>query len=123
MQRWERLVLAIFLLIGSACSAQTKPDSDIAPVAALWVLPTRIATATATATSVPATPIPAPPLIALLTATPSPELTPTDTPTPEPTPTPTPENWLESVGRTADNLMFMGNPAAPVTMIDYSDFL
>jgi hypothetical protein len=32
-------------------------------------------------------------------------------------------DWLNNVGRTADNLMYLGNPNAPVTVIDYSDFL
>lgn len=32
-------------------------------------------------------------------------------------------NWLTVEGKTADNLTFLGNPAAPVTIIDYSDFL
>ncbi|HEX9921217.1 MAG TPA: hypothetical protein VGD99_01015 [Anaerolineae bacterium] len=32
-------------------------------------------------------------------------------------------NWLTVEGKTGDNLAFLGNPDAPVTMIDYSDFL
>ncbi|MBV7335981.1 DsbA family protein [Chloroflexi bacterium TSY] len=32
-------------------------------------------------------------------------------------------DWLTVVERTEDNLMSLGNPNAPVTMIDYSDFL
>jgi hypothetical protein len=32
-------------------------------------------------------------------------------------------DWLAVEGKTADNLAFLGNPDAPVTMIDYSDFL
>jgi hypothetical protein len=48
----------------------------------------------------------------------------TETPLPEPTATFTPEpDWLNHFGRTADNLMYLGNPAAPVTLIDFSDFL
>ena len=54
----------------------------------------------------------------------SPEPVFTDTPTPAPTPTPTPEpDWLNTVGRTDDGLVYLGNPEAPVTMIDYSDFM
>ena len=33
------------------------------------------------------------------------------------------ENWLTVEGRTDDNLAYLGNPAAPITIIDYSDFL
>jgi hypothetical protein len=48
---------------------------------------------------------------------------PTKTLPPEPTATPTPRDWLQHVGRTEDNLIYLGNPDAPVTMIDYSDFM
>ena len=33
------------------------------------------------------------------------------------------ENWLNVEGKTGDNLAYLGNPAAPITIIDYSDFL
>jgi hypothetical protein len=32
-------------------------------------------------------------------------------------------DWLTIEGKTADNLAYLGNPDAPVTIIDYSDFL
>jgi hypothetical protein len=32
-------------------------------------------------------------------------------------------DWLKTVGRTEDQLITLGNPDAPVTMIDYSDFM
>lgn len=32
-------------------------------------------------------------------------------------------NWLITEGKTADGRTFLGNPDAPVTMIDYSDFM
>lgn len=32
-------------------------------------------------------------------------------------------DWLAVEGKTADNLFYQGNPDAPVTLIDYSDFL
>ncbi len=32
-------------------------------------------------------------------------------------------DWLTVQGKTADNLFYLGNPDAPVTLIDYSDFL
>ena len=57
-------------------------------------------------------------------ATSEPTALPTDTSTPEPTATPTPEpDWLNNYGRTTENLMYLGNPNAAVTMIDFSDFM
>ena len=124
MLHWQRWFLASFLLILSSCGSQTRPDLDIAPVSALLVLPMPTATSKPTRTPSPspsATPTQA---IALLpTKKPSPKPTATETPLPEPTATPTPVNWLENTGRTADNLIYLGNPDAPVTLIDYSDFL
>jgi hypothetical protein len=32
-------------------------------------------------------------------------------------------DWLTVEGKTEDYLAFLGNPEAPVTLIDYSDFL
>ncbi|MDH3675865.1 MAG: hypothetical protein OES12_10250 [Anaerolineae bacterium] len=32
-------------------------------------------------------------------------------------------NWLTVEGKTSDNLAYLGNPDAPITIIDYSDFL
>lgn len=32
-------------------------------------------------------------------------------------------NWLTVEGKTEDDLTYLGNPDAPITMIDYSDFL
>lgn len=32
-------------------------------------------------------------------------------------------DWLTVEGKTDANLVYLGNPDAPVTMIDYSDFL
>lgn len=47
---------------------------------------------------------------------------PTETALPVPTSTPEPD-WLAYSGRTEDGLMFLGNPEAPVKMIDFSDFM
>ena len=35
----------------------------------------------------------------------------------------TESDWLNNYGKTADNRVYLGNPDAPVTMIDYSDFM
>jgi hypothetical protein len=62
--------------------------------------------------------------MAQATATPRPSATATRPPTATPIPpSPTPVDWLAQGGRTTDNLIYRGNPKAPVTMIDYSDFL
>ncbi len=50
-----------------------------------------------------------------------PTVAPTDTVAP-PSPTPAPD-WLSVEGRTADGLPTLGNPDAPVVVVDYSDFL
>ncbi len=78
-------------------------------------------------TSVPTETLPPPPTktaIAPPTSIPTeppPTVTPTDTVAP-PTPTPAPD-WLLVEGRTADGLPTLGNPDAPVVVLDYSDFL
>ena len=46
------------------------------------------------------------------------------TPPEEPITAPTEEtDWGTVEGKTEDNLTYLGNPNAPVTIIDYSDFL
>ena len=52
----------------------------------------------------------------------APPLTATPTETAAPTLTPEPD-WLAYSGRTEEGLMFLGNPEAPVKMIDFSDFM
>lgn len=68
-------------------------------------------TATAPAATVPAAAEPV--------ATEAPTAAPTDTVA---LPTPTPD-WLLVEGRSADGLPTLGNPDAPITVLDYSDFL
>ncbi len=79
----------------------------------------------------PTAPPPAPEAVAAASPTPAPAPTeplaaavaeaemaePTTEPAAEPT------NWLTSEGKLADGRTFLGNPDAPVTMVDYSDFL
>jgi hypothetical protein len=47
---------------------------------------------------------------------------PTSTPLPQHTPT-AKVNWLEMSGKTEEGLAYRGNPDAPVTVIDYADFM
>ena len=105
----------------TACGGST------ATTGAQAVPPSPTATGTATAASEPAptqTPIEA---VATSTSTPPP----TEAPATEaPPPAENEEmaaikttNWLEVEGKTEDGYTYLGNPDAPVTMIDYSDFL
>jgi len=55
------------------------------------------------------------------TAVPSP-ITPTAQPTGAPTPTPTPAAIIPA-GQNPDGAFYRGDPHAPVTLIEYSDFL
>jgi hypothetical protein len=122
-------IIALFALPG--CGANTV-RLDIDPVA-------EVAVATATLAPV-ATPTNLPELPAVTrepvemptlggaaaepTATPAPLPTMAFLPTVTLTPTPTPEpDWSTVSGRTAEGLNYLGNPQAPVTMIDFSDFM
>ena len=90
-------------------SPTTPPTDTPVPTPTQVVEPTPVPTELAPATDTPAS---------------EPTRPPTDTPIPESTATFTPEpDWLNSVGRTVDNLVYLGNPEAPVTIIDYSDFM
>jgi hypothetical protein len=57
------------------------------------------------------------------TATSAPEIVTESTTAAEANPTIEQVDWLTVEGKTADNLAYLGNPNAPVTLIDYSDFL
>lgn len=100
----RRLIFLIGLLFLLGCQGQTA-----------------VPTPTATATK-------APTALAVSTATPQP---PTATAPAEPTavaanptlPAPTATTAVEQNGRTADGAYFLGHPDAPITLIDYSDFL
>ena len=122
-------ITALFALPG--CDGNTV-RLDIDPVA-------EVAVATATLTPVP-TPanLPELPTVTIQpvemptlegaaaepTATPTPLPTMTASPTVTPTPTPTPDvDWSTVSGQTAEGLNYLGNPQAPVTMIDFSDFM
>jgi protein-disulfide isomerase len=61
---------------------------------------------------------PASPIAAQFTATPKP------TRTPRPQNTPTVEvNWLEVSSKTEHGRAYLGNPDAPVTVVNYADFM
>jgi protein-disulfide isomerase len=124
MSKWLLPIAAALLLVFTACGAVDR-GADVPP-------PPLPSTATATATLPPPpptnTPLPTPIQVAVIEALDpppvEPSLIPTNPPPPEPAATPTPEpDWLASVGRTDAGLMFLGNPDAPVTIIDYSDFM
>ncbi len=140
-------MLILFLAILNHC-ARSERETASAPDPSASIMTDTPIPATDTATPLPTwthTPIPpsatATPLPTLAntsdeantsaetnlpTNTPEPTLRPipTDTPaptnTPEPTPTP---DWLRVAGRTAEGLPYLGNPQAPVKLIDYSDFM
>jgi protein-disulfide isomerase len=61
---------------------------------------------------------PASPTAAPATATPRP----TSTPRPQHTPT-VEANWIEVSGKTEDGQAYLGNPDAPVTVVNYADFM
>jgi protein-disulfide isomerase len=128
MNKWIISISALLLLLLPACSGIAESASVPSPEPAPT---TEIVFVTASPTPPPThTPLPTPTstqvVAALATDTPTPEpsLVPTNTPLPEPPAIPTPEpDWLNTVGRTEDDLVYLGNPDAPVTLIDYSDFM
>ena len=119
------LFYVICCLIFTACSSREPAGTDIPAGSAVADMPAPTITATAKPTSTQPKPTAtvAQAIIAPPTKTPRPSATPTSTPSPEPTATPTPVDWLKTVGRTEAQLITLGNPDAPVTMVDYSDFL
>jgi hypothetical protein len=113
------ILAAVILFVTPACAGNTA-RLDIAPVAEV-----PIATATtfpvATATNMPVAPtVTTQPMQASSSAAPA--TGPSATPTHLPTPTPD-IDWATVTGRTTEGLNYRGNPQAPVTMIDFSDFM
>lgn len=115
------IVSVMSCLIFTACSSYGLAGTDIPAESVVAVGIT--ATVQPTSTQPKPTATVAQAIIAPPTKTPRPSATPTSTPSPEPSATPTPVDWLKTVGRTGDQLITLGNPDAPVTMIDYSDFM
>ena len=106
----------IFILLLAACS---PPGGDAAPEATAVLEPTQptaAVTPTLAATDAPPTTAPKPD-------------EPTAVPTEEPIPTEAPvveEVVVETAvvsGRTEEGAFFYGDPNAPITLTDYSDFL
>ncbi len=126
MRRNLAFVLMLLTALAPACGGAAGSElAEPVRAAIIFVTPSPTAQLTATpeATSTNAPVATATPVV-LTEATDLPAAPPPLTATPEPTPTATPEpDWLNTVGRTDDNLVYLGNPDAPVTLIDYSDFL
>jgi len=140
------LILAIGGLFLTACGNSTnsipatetdvEPTNEVSNIAELAAQPA-ITTVLPTATEPADMPPPDPTLEPTATAereantaqanqgevaTATPE--PTYTPTSEPTPTPTEVvDWLTVSGKIEGGYNYLGNPDAPITMIDFSDFL
>ncbi len=119
MKLWLIPVLVVTgWLVGCAASPAVL-EPTLTPIAVATLPPTATPTEPLQATLAPSPPVPT-----SLLPSPEPTLTPTQTSTPTPTPTPTPEpDWLNSVGRTDQQVMYVGNLAAPVRLIDFSDFM
>ncbi len=126
MKRYSSMsfvLLVMVALLVAACTGTAPPVAE---------------KPTDTPTAIPPSPTPAPPedtptaipptaTVAAPSEKPAAETTPTPLPSPTkppaPTATATAVDWLTVQGRTADGLPTLGNPDAPVQVIDYSDFL
>lgn len=136
MKKWIMTIIGLtwLMLILAACGGAVPEAAPVSQVeaTATALLPTATNTAlpepteigmeptaeseqaTVTPTEEPATSAPE------ATATSEPE--PPETPTSEP-PAPADVNWLTVEGKTEAGFTYLGNPDAPVTLLDYSDFM
>ena len=109
-----RLIFVLgLMLVLIGCQAQEAAVSELPNEAVVTNIPTEVAAATEPAAIVATEP--APPTATML-----------PTSTVEVVLTETPESVVEAVvtiGRTSDGVFFIGAEDAPVTVIDYSDFL
>ena len=125
MKKWI-LILPIVLLALVACAPGAEPESEVSvAVASPEVTESPLAEV---ATDMPPTEVSSPPTGVPTNAPPTqPTAIPTDEPVIEPTAVPTEEPTAETAviaGRTTEEgAFFLGAVDAPVTMIDYSDFL
>ncbi|PIE82388.1 MAG: hypothetical protein CSA11_00705 [Chloroflexi bacterium] len=106
MKRWILLLpIVLSALVACAPNAEPQPEENAAV----------------------ASPIPTePPVVETATALPPTTQPTAQQPTAQPTALPTEEPEMETAviaGRTDEGAFFLGDPAAPVTIIDYSDFL
>ena len=116
MRRLYPLFLILFLgACAPAGEGPASPGALPATQAPARTTPTA-PVVTATATRRPAE-IQAPDNVA--SASPSPTAVPATTTNPSPSPTSSPAR----AGHTAEGAYYLGDPAAPVTIIDYSDFM
>jgi hypothetical protein len=114
---WRLGVLSAIAVVLAACGGGTAapaPTSPPAPVAVTREPPTARAS-----TNVPAPPT-LPPTTLAASASPAPTVPPTTLP--PATIAPTVEAGIPR-GRTAEGYHYLGNPDAPVTIQDFSDFL
>lgn len=110
------LLFLLFWLAACAAPEAAEPEVVVEPLTAVPVA--EVSVPTAVPTPIPPTAVPAE---SVATAV---EL-PTAVPTPTLEPTATAETATVNVvaGRTDDGTFFLGDPNAPLTVIDYSDFL
>jgi hypothetical protein len=102
--------IAVATPTGSSPLSQTTIESIVTPAPEIAVESTEVATVAPQTTTEPA-------------AATMPEATIEPVEATVADPQPAVSDWLTVEGKTADNLAYLGNPDAPVTMIDYSDFL
>ncbi len=116
--------LLLVAVLAAACGAESTPAAGPQPAPTVELAAATATNPPATATTAPTdTPAPVAPAVDTPTSAPA---APTDTPLPAPTDTPAPTATpavVAAFGLTEDGLYFRGNPAAAVTVIDYSDFL
>jgi hypothetical protein len=122
MKLWLIPLLVFILFLVTACSV-TETETPVAqPLPATPISAPTIAATTHTPAAEPTQGV-----VEATVAIPQPVAKSTTVATTEivaaTTPTPEAVDWLTVEGKTADNLTYLGNPDAPVTLIDYSDFL
>lgn len=119
MRKWLIFLAGPALLILSGCGSAAPAPTAAPPTQASTTEPAAPPTHTPLPAQTEAMPEPAAAGEQATVAPTEPEAT---TP-PEPAPPAAEVDWLTVEGKTADDFTYLGNPDAPVTIIDYSDFL